>query len=649
MKEQDLSAILAGFHEATRCQAAVWTQADVGRPLMLMAAGPEGTIAAPPLLDALPRGPDPVELNGQGGRQLAARIPPAKHTWLVVGPGGTDGLPLRSYLQFLSPVVTQVLETALEIEHAANELAERYEEINLLYTISEILGRTVRLEEAASTILHEISETVGARRASILVHDRVTDTLQVVAAVGGQPEDAPPISVDDGCSVSARVFRTHHATIVGEPEMPCDAERSYRVGAMLSVPIMWTAPEGGLPLGVVNLSDGAPAIPSTPATRSSSPRSPPRSAPPFRMRAWYGRPSPSSGWSRKCSWRTNCRCDSSPMGESSHRKPKWPPGSCRPTASAATSTTCSDCQPSDRHHDRRRLQPRVSGGADHGPRHECHRRSTPRSSTNPGKTLRALHGVAARGAARTTEMFITVFYGVVDRARGELRYANTGHPHAFVIGADGSVRAAAGARSPTGHGGRRPQGASAPWARARICSCSLPTGSATRAIARTSPRRRGRAGRDSGTSHPSGYGDRRSRVLDVGAAHGDVPARDDLTRSSCAADRQLRWPARDGRVRGRGEAGPPTQTAGPALPARYPRARAIAGALAPTGRHRRGDRPRSGVAHQRTGSSGPGIGGRGVGHRPRGPANGDLRRRSASQDRGGRRARSLARRRRRHR
>src|SRR5208337_3689276 len=123
--------------------------------------------------------------------------------------GPASALPPLTYLKFLGPVVTQILETALEMEHAASELAERYEEINLLYTISEILGRTVRLEEAASTILHEISETVGARRASILVHDRVTDTLQVVAAMGVQPEEAPPISVDDERSVSARVFRTH--------------------------------------------------------------------------------------------------------------------------------------------------------------------------------------------------------------------------------------------------------------------------------------------------------------------------------------------------------------------------------------------------------------------------------------------------------
>ena len=37
--------------------------------------------------------------------------------------------------------------------------------------------------------------------------------------------------------------------------MECEAERPYRRGEMLSVPIMWTTPGGGEPLGVVNLSD----------------------------------------------------------------------------------------------------------------------------------------------------------------------------------------------------------------------------------------------------------------------------------------------------------------------------------------------------------------------------------------------------------
>ena len=79
-----------------------------------------------------------------------------------------DGNVVRLTLASTASDMTRDLER--EIENAARELAERYEEINLLYTISEILGHTVSLSEAAAaTILREVSETVGARRASILV------------------------------------------------------------------------------------------------------------------------------------------------------------------------------------------------------------------------------------------------------------------------------------------------------------------------------------------------------------------------------------------------------------------------------------------------------------------------------------------------
>jgi sigma-B regulation protein RsbU (phosphoserine phosphatase) len=58
------------------------------------------------------------------------------------------------------------------------------------------------------------------------------------------------------------------------------------------------------------------------------------------------------------------------------------------------------------------------------------------TTADPGETLHALFSTV-RDELATTEMFISAFYGVVDRVRGELLYANTGHPHAFIVAADG--------------------------------------------------------------------------------------------------------------------------------------------------------------------------------------------------------------------
>ena len=66
---------------------------------------------------------------------------------------------------------------------------------------------TTRLEDAAQTILREVSDVVGARRASIMVHDERTDLLRPVAARGFNADDTPPVGVADEHSVAARVFR----------------------------------------------------------------------------------------------------------------------------------------------------------------------------------------------------------------------------------------------------------------------------------------------------------------------------------------------------------------------------------------------------------------------------------------------------------
>ena len=88
------------------------------------------------------------------------------------------------------------------------------------------------------------------------------------------------------------------------------------------------------------------------------------------------------------------------------------------------------------------------------------------ASADPGQTLSALQG-SLKDELATTEMFISVFYGVVDWLRGELRYANTGHPHAFVIGSDGQVQRLAALDPPLGMVDRPPGGAARPWSRGK--------------------------------------------------------------------------------------------------------------------------------------------------------------------------------------
>jgi len=247
---KELEAVLIAFREGTHCEAAVWGSGD-GRSPPTVIARSSSKVQMPDVLPDEPGQSVPTNF----GTQIVTRVPSVKKIWLTVGPCDPSYSPEDRHVKLLMPVVSQFTKAALEVEHAATELAERYEEINLLYTIGEILGRTVTLEDAAATILTEISETVGARVASILVHDARTNTLQAVAALGVPKAEIPPINADDQSSVSARVFRTQHPLIVVGKGVTFGKESPYGRGEMLSVPIMWTTPSGGMPLGVVNLAD----------------------------------------------------------------------------------------------------------------------------------------------------------------------------------------------------------------------------------------------------------------------------------------------------------------------------------------------------------------------------------------------------------
>jgi sigma-B regulation protein RsbU (phosphoserine phosphatase) len=134
-----------------------------------------------------------------------------------------------------------ILRADRESAHLSEELAARYEEIDLLYTINDILGQTLRLEDAASSIIREVSAVVGAGRASMAVLDAESACLRTVAAMGAGGSCASVIQLDDPRSVAARAVRE------GEPQIG---------GGFMSVPITYRAP-GGAPkcVGVINLSD----------------------------------------------------------------------------------------------------------------------------------------------------------------------------------------------------------------------------------------------------------------------------------------------------------------------------------------------------------------------------------------------------------
>lgn len=453
----DLLRVLEAFSTATQCEAAVWVRVEGTGPPQA-----EARTQRAPDLPTLPRGPSPERYVIRGDELRVAAVPGPRDAWLAVGPCHAPGGSLDQLFDFLLPVVSQYIQSALEVEHAANELAERYEEINLLYSISEILGRAVTLDETARTILGEISDTVGARRGAILVLDRATDTLRPVAVLGADIASMTPIPLADESSVSARVFRTLHPALIEDGEPVGAAEQPYRRGAMLSVPIMWTAPRGSEPLGVVNLSDRRSGLPFTAGDQKLM----------SAIATQIGTAIQNARLVR-ASVEQQRLAREMQLAHELQMKLLPPSDVVAPDAKVAARVVPAESVGGDFYNlfrlGRGSTGVMIGDVSGHGYQAALIMALTMSASaiqahrtTDPGETLHALFE-SVRDELATTEMFISGFYAIIDRNAGEIWYANTGHPHAFVIGKDGSCERLAAADPPLGMGEGRPTTIRRPW------------------------------------------------------------------------------------------------------------------------------------------------------------------------------------------
>jgi len=208
------------------------------------------------------------------GAEEGAEAPEAPSAALVEVPG-TDGtlqieveaegeLPCDAgaHASFLARVVARSVGHHGEVDFFSRELAERYEEITLLYSISEILGSVISLEEAAGIILEEVVDVLGARRAALWVHSADEGVLERIASVG-QVRGPVRLNADDPVAVTAAVFRKSEPVILEADEafMEREPPRGRSRESVLSVPLSYSPPEGNArTVGVINLfgrtSDG---------------------------------------------------------------------------------------------------------------------------------------------------------------------------------------------------------------------------------------------------------------------------------------------------------------------------------------------------------------------------------------------------------
>ncbi|MGQ0813693.1 MAG: PP2C family protein-serine/threonine phosphatase [Gemmatimonadota bacterium] len=348
-------------------------------------------------------------------------------------------------LRFLGDTVRQALSYEREARSAAHELSERYEEINLLYFISEILASVLSVPDAAHWILAEVADVLGARRASLWVYRAEDQRLHLAAAVGEEGLTGP-IAVADPDSATAWVFREKQPLNIERGGQHNRANpkvlepRPQGREAFLSVPINYTPPEGGpRTVGVITL-----------VGRKSN----------VRFSAGDARLLAAIASQVGAALETQRLVQESLKQERMVRELelahdlqlKLLPDSDKFNGAHQVAARCAPAEsvggdfyqlfhlPGDR------LGVMIGDVSGHGFSAALIMALTmsaaaiyAQESAPPAAVLQRVHQVLIK-ELESTEMYLTLFYCVLDPVAGHITYANAGHPYAFRIGGDGAVK-----------------------------------------------------------------------------------------------------------------------------------------------------------------------------------------------------------------
>lgn len=461
----EVAALLAAFREATGREAAIWERRDgTVQPTLLGASSSafaERTQSGPIAWDVQ------VWARTQGVTAHLANTGDSVG-WLIVEPG----VSVESD-RLLGRIIPLLRRLAHERDGAAQELVERYEEINLLYAISELLGGTTSVESVADTLLRELALTVGATRAVFLRATRGVPTLTPIATMGLGDRVYAPVPLDSPSHIAVRAFRTANAcTEEGVAARAADPILSGDGDALLAVAI--TRPSTG-----VGITGPHPAIGSR---RPGAPTMESLASVPLGVLVLGGH---RAGNSFTAGDRKLASAVGTQIGTAMHNaslvraaverqqleremrlahdlqlKLLPSPRVVSPEARAAARVVPAESVGGDffllARLDRDRTGVLIGDVSGHGYQAALVMALAlsaaaihVQAAFDPSIAVEAVQRSLADELA-STEMSLTLCYAVIDSRVGEVRFANAGHPHAFRVGRDGECTRLAAVAPPIG-------------------------------------------------------------------------------------------------------------------------------------------------------------------------------------------------------
>lgn len=443
----EFGAVLAAFREATGREVAVWERCEGNVvPQLLGATSPEFGHRT---------GPGAVAWDvpsWAASQNLVAHLVATGDStgWLFSERGGHPEA--ERFLGRLLPAVRRIVR---ERDGATRELAERYEEISLLYTIGEMLGSSVSVEAVAGTLLRELAITVGAPRAAFLILNEEQHMLEPIATLGIVGTPYRRVSVADAEHIGARAFRLAQ-TVVDESDAAAISEPTLAVGGggVLAAAITRANSGGEVdagPLGVVILGGRSDAIPFNAGDRKLV----------MAVANQVGTALHNTRLVRASIEREQFARELR-LAHDLQLKLLPDPRVVGPEARAAARVVPAESVGGDFYLlsrlDARRTGVMIGDVSGHGYQAALVMALAlsaaaihVQAAADPAATLEAVRRSIAE-ELRSTDMSLSLCYVIVDTVAQELRFANAGHPHAFRLGTDGNAVRMAAMSPPLGLG-----------------------------------------------------------------------------------------------------------------------------------------------------------------------------------------------------
>lgn len=167
--------------------------------------------------------------------------------------GGVAGAPpsipgLGTLLDSLLSVIDMLVVQAIERKSLAQELLDRYREINLLYRLHETIGTSIDLNQVAARALTESVRIAKANSGTLFLYDETTKRLHPLVTEGNEPK------LCDGQGIPQWVAQEGRSAIVND----VSSDPRYTIGGNSTESLaqtVWPPPDEaqaeGLPISTL--------------------------------------------------------------------------------------------------------------------------------------------------------------------------------------------------------------------------------------------------------------------------------------------------------------------------------------------------------------------------------------------------------------